>query len=117
MIAFQREVIRLHRDYPVFRMGSLIELVSEPGLVGYGRFTEKEKAFVLVQVAGEPRDVTVEVWRLGIEDGEDMVQMIATTNDGFAPEAILGHVTDGTLTIHMEPGMGVVWKNLNLHGV
>ncbi len=117
MIAFHREMIRLHRDYPVFRMGSLIELVSEPGLVGYGRFTEKEKAFVLVQVAGEPRDVIVEVWRLGIEDGEDMVQMIATTNDGFAPEAILGHVTDGTLTIHMEPGMGVVWKNLNLHGV
>lgn len=44
-------------------------LHAENNLIGYGRFSEKEQAFVLVQVEGEECEVEVDVWRLGVANG------------------------------------------------
>lgn len=53
LIRFHKEMIRIHKDYEVFSTGSLLYLHAENNLIGYGRFSEKEQAFVLVQVEGE----------------------------------------------------------------
>ena len=66
MIRFHKEMIRIHKDYEVFKTGSLIYLHSEQNLIGYGRFTDKEKAFILIQTGGESRDVEIDAWRLGM---------------------------------------------------
>ena len=113
MIRFHKEMIRIRRDYEVFRTGSLIYMINEPNLIGFGRFNEHERAFTILQVEGEERDIQVMVWRLGMKDGETMVQMMQTGQDGFAPEARMQIVRDGVITVHLKPNGGVVWKNLN----
>ena len=113
MIHFHKEMIRIHKDYEVFRTGSLIYLHSENGLIGYGRFNEEEKAFVLVQVEGAEREVEVEVWRLGVEDGEQMVSMMNTFQEGFAMSAQLRYVENGKVKVQIGKNGAVLWKTWN----
>lgn len=114
MLQFHKEMIRIHKDYELFKTGSLIYLHSENGLIGYGRFNEKEKAFVLVQSGGEYREVEVEVWRLGMEDGEQMTCMISTSADGFCMEAQICRVENGKIRVSVGRNGAVLWKSLNL---
>ena len=113
MLAFHKEMIRIHRDYEVFKTGSLIYLHSEWNLIGYGRFNDKEKAIVFVQVGGESRDVEVEVWRLGMQENEQMYCMMNTEEGGFGTAAFDCRVTNGKITIRVGRNGAMVWKNLS----
>lgn len=113
MIGFHKEMIRIHKDYEVFRTGSLIYLHSENGLIGYGRFNEREKAFVLVQTEGADREVEVDVWRLGVEDGERMFCMMNTSQEGFTMAASLRYVENGKVKVPIGKNGAVLWKTWN----
>lgn len=113
LIHFHREMIRIHKDYEVFKTGSLIYLHKEPGLIGYGRFREKEKAFVLVQVGGSDREVEVEVWRLGACEGEQMICMMCTSADGFDMAAHMRRVENGKVKVPVGRNGAVLWKAIN----
>ena len=65
LIRFHKEMIRIHRDYQVFKTGSMLYLHSENGLIVYGRFQGEEKAIIVVQTGGTQREIQVDVWRLG----------------------------------------------------
>ena len=112
MLDFHKEMIRIHKDYQMFKTGSLIYLHNEYGLIGYGRFDRKDKAFVLVQVDGYERDVEVEVWKLGVPEGSQMVRMVETDNDGYYLGAEMRRVENGRITVHLKPNGAVVWKNI-----
>lgn len=114
MIVFHKEMIRIHKDYPALKTGSLIYLNSEYGLIGYGRFDKEDKFFVLVQVEGNERDLEIDVWRLGIEDGQQMVRMIETNQDGYTLASELCRVENGKVNVHMRPNGAVVWKSIQL---
>lgn len=113
MLSFHKEMIRIHRDYEVFKTGSLIYLHSERNLIGYGRFNDKEKAIIFVQVGGESRDVEVEAWRLGMQENEQMYCMMNTEESGFNTAAYDCRVTDGKITIRVGRNGAMVWKNLS----
>lgn len=111
MIRFHKEMIRIHKDYEVFKTGSLIYLHSEQNLIGYGRFTDEEKAFILIQTGGESRDVEIDAWRLGMEDGEQMYCMMNTSENGYGMAAFSSRVTDGKVTARVGKNGATVWKN------
>lgn len=114
MIAFHREAIRLHKDYEVFKTGSLIYLHEEFGVIGYGRFDKEEKVFVLIQVGGQEREIDVDVWRLGVEDGSVMASMLTTDQNGFSREARLCRVQNGKVRVKLGANGGTVWKQVEL---
>lgn len=55
LFEFHKEMIRIHKDYDVLRTGALIYLISEAGMIGYGRFTANECVCVLVQTTEQKR--------------------------------------------------------------
>lgn len=114
MLRFHKEMIRIHKDYELFRTGSLIYLHSENSLIGYGRFNEREKAFALVQAGGSEREVEVEVWRLGMEDGEQMSCMMDTSDEGFRMVAQVCRVENGRIRVTVGGNGAVLWKSLNM---
>ncbi len=114
MIDFHRETIRIHKDYSALRTGSLIYLNGEFGLVGYGRFDDRDQFIVLVQIGGQERDVDVDAWRLGMEDGSRMVRMIETNQEGFSLASELQRVKDGKIRVHVRPDSAVVWKSIQV---
>lgn len=114
MIRFHREMIRIHKDYQVFKTGSLIYLHSERNLIGYGRFDKTEKVFVFVQVGGGRREIEVEAWRLGMEDGDTAAAMMATDQSGYTMAATVCEVKDGKVKITIGENGAVVYKSLDI---
>ncbi len=114
MIAFHKEMIRIHRNYELFKTGSLYYLHNEYRMIGYGRFLQDEAAFVVLQVGGEDREIEVNVWGLGLEDGDLMASMIETNRDGFHVRADLQRVQDGKVKVKVRADGAVVWKSVKV---
>lgn len=114
LIRFHKEMIRIHKDYSAIKTGSLLPLHCEKNIIGYGRFDEKDQVLVMIQVDGEERDVDVDIWRIGVVDGEKMVRMMETNPDGFCLAAEVQEVKDGKIRVHLRPNSAVVWKSLRL---
>lgn len=114
LIRFHKEMIRIHKDYEVFSTGSLLYLHAENNLIGYGRFSEKEQAFVLVQVEGEEREVEVDVWRLGVANGSRMACMMYTCEEGFDMAARMCRVENGKVKVKIGKNGAVLWKTLSM---
>lgn len=114
MIRFHKEMIRIHKDYQAFKTGSLIYLHSEPNLIGYGRFDEREKAFIFVQVGGTSREVEVEAWRLGLEDGDEVAAMMTTDQYGYTLATTILRVNDGKVKVTIGENGAVVYKSLDI---
>ena len=114
LIRFHKEMIRIHKDYEVFSTGSLLYLHAENNLIGYGRFSEKEQAFVLVQVEGEEREVEVDVWRLGVANGDRMACMMYTCEEGFDMAARMCRVENGKVKVEIGKNGAVLWKTLSM---
>ena len=113
LIRFCKEAIRIHRDYQMFKTGSLIYLYSEPGVIGFGRTDGRESAIIMVQVEGSDNDVEVDAWRLGMEDGTNIVRMIYTDSGGYTLQTETQRVTDGRVRIHLSRNSAVIWKSID----
>ena len=105
-------MIRIHKDYDVLRIGALIYLISEAGMIGYGRFTADECVCVLVQTTEQKKTVRVPVWRLGMPDGSFMASMMSCGTEGFSIEAKLYKVKDGCIEVEVMPEGGLVLKSV-----
>lgn len=112
LIRFHKEMIRIHRDYQVFKTGSMLYLHSENGLIVYGRFQGEEKAVIAVQTGGTQREIQVDVWRLGLKDGEKIASMMATDQQGFSMEARVLTVKDGKVSIPVGENGAVLYKSI-----
>ena len=112
LIRFHKEMIRIHRDYQVFKTGSMLYLHSENGLIVYGRFQGEEKAVIAVQTGGTQREIQVDVWRLGLKDGEKIASMMATDQQGFSLEARVLTVKDGKVSIPVGENGAVLYKSI-----
>lgn len=112
LIRFHKEMIRIHRDYQVFKTGSMLYLHGENGLIVYGRFQGEEKAVIAVQTGGTQREIQVDVWRLGLKDGEKIASMMATDQQGFSLEARVLTVKDGKVSIPVGENGAVLYKSI-----
>ena len=112
LIRFHKEMIRIHRDYQVFKTGSMLYLHSENGLIVYGRFQGEEKAVIAVQTGGTQREIQVDVWRLGLKDGEKIASMMTTDQQGFSLEARVLTVKDGKVSIPVGENGAVLYKSI-----
>ena len=112
LIRFHKEMIRIHRDYQVFKTGSMLYLHGENGLIVYGRFQGEEKAVIVVQTGGTQREIQVDVWRLGLKDGEKIASMMATDQQGFSLEARVLTVKDGKVSIPVGENGAVLYKSI-----
>ena len=112
LIRFHKEAIRIHKDYDALRAGTLIYLICEEGLIGFGRYDKKDKFFILVQAGGGYRKVEVPVWRLEVNDGEFMATMLRSDSSGFSLNAQVYEVKDGCVTVELETDGAVIVKSV-----
>lgn len=113
LIRFYKEMIRIHRDYNALKMGTMIYLANEPGLVAYGRYDRRESFFVIVQVEGEEREIEIDVWRLGVEDGQNVVRMMYTDANGYTLQTETKRSKEGKVKVKIGRNGAVVWKSID----
>ena len=112
MLGFHREMIRIHKNYPALRTGSLILLTAERGVLCYARFNIDSVVIVAINNNPEDREVMIPAWKCGVTDEVKLVRIMKTDQAGFWPDAVIVFPRNGTFTVHLTAESGVLYKNM-----
>ena len=111
LIAFHKEIIRIHKENREMIEGSLLGVCGDYNLIGYARFTEKEQSVILVNNNKEEVTKELSVWEAGIAKESILERLILTDKDGFTTEPVCYPVKSGKVTITLPPTSAVVLKH------
>ena len=103
LIAFHREMIRIHKENQACRIGSGKIILALHGIIGMIRFTRKSQVLVVVNNNEEGQKVSVPVWLGEVFDGTLMERLILSVEDGFTTENACYLVSDGAIEIFLPP--------------
>lgn len=112
LIRFHREMILIHKMYPVCTHGSIKILKAEHNCLSYGRFSQEEQLVVAFNNNKEEKIFTIPVWQIGMEDEDQMVRVMHTDEEGFTIKAKVFDVEKGSLTLVMPAFSAVVLKKI-----
>lgn len=110
MIRFHKEMIRLHKAYPVLIHGSLKFLYGDHNCLSYGRFSLEEQMVAVFYNGTGERDVTIPVWQIGAANGKTMKCLMRTDARGFGPKDEKYFIQKGEITVHMTETSALVLR-------
>ncbi|MBS4931580.1 MAG: alpha-glycosidase, partial [Clostridiales bacterium] len=110
LIAFHRDMIRIHKSSKAWKRGSLKLLYGEYGVIVYSRFLAEEKYIVIVNNHFEEKEVRVPVWQIGVLEEYQLERMIVTTKETYSMEKEVYDVNSGEVVIKMLPISACILK-------
>ena len=112
LIDLHRDLIRLRRELPVLRDGSMKPLLAEYGRIAYARFNNDMRCIIAVNNTGGLTDFRLFVRDAGSHEGETFFRRILTTQDDHTKESEqAGVVSEGFLTFTLPPFSSVILCN------
>ncbi|MBS6707299.1 MAG: alpha-glycosidase, partial [Lachnospiraceae bacterium] len=110
LIRFYKEMIAIHKKYPVLIDGSLLELYHDYNLLAYGRFNIKEQIVVVLNNRNEKVHVEIPVWLTGMKRSEEteMVEIFRTDALSFRRQEGVHEVKAGILEMGLLPLSAVI---------
>ena len=112
LIAFHKEVIKIHKENKELLTGSLKFMDADYNFLAYGRFNNEEQIVVLVN-NNDRQDITreVTVWDIGIPKECVVEQLIMTTAEGYSTAYAEYPVVAGKVKITLPKTAAVVLKH------
>ncbi len=110
LIAFHRDIIRIHKEHEALRTGSVMFLQGEQNLLCYARFNRNEKLIVLVNNDSSSRDIDISVWPAEIPFYAHLEQLIYTNENGHSVVPVVYSVEKGRLKIMLTKHSAVVLR-------
>ena len=111
LIEFHKQIIRIHKQNPEMKRGSLIYLGSDYNFLAYGRFTYMEQSVILINNNDTEMTREISVWEAGIPKETILKQLILTSEKGFTVEERYYPVKHGKLSVALPPKAGLVLKH------
>ena len=112
LISLHRDLIRLRKELPVLRTGSVRPLFSGYGQIAYARFDAKTRVIVAVNNTEGIQSLSLPVQESGTPNGETFYWRIKTDSNGHNAECRrCGTVEEGLLKIEMAPCSSAVFAN------
>ncbi len=101
MLDFHKKIIRIHKNCPELKKGSLKFIDCDNNFLAYGRFDASARSLILIN--NRDCDLTREfsVWELGIPKESVMVQQIYTDEQGFKTVPREYRIISGKINICM----------------
>ena len=103
LIAFHKEAIRIHKEHPALKTGSLKILGGEENILSYARFKGHDRIIVVINNRSERAEVKVPVWEAEIPIKCRMKRLLYSYKDGYATEYEEYLVEDGEVVANMGP--------------
>lgn len=110
LIAFHREMIRIHKENPALLRGSLKELAAEHNLISYGRFLGDNIIIVIVNNSEDERRVIIPAWEVSSSENCVFEQLMVTTENDYSTMSLLYELTNGMLEIGLRGTSAVVLR-------
>lgn len=111
LIAYHRDMIRVHKEHPVLTRGSFRFLGGERHCIAYSRFTEKEQIVVVFNNSDETKQLEVPVWTAGVARGDRLRTLIRTFRGGYSMEEQFYTAEKNNLVLELGPKSGIVLEN------
>lgn len=108
LIAFHKEAIRIHKEHPALKTGSLKILGGEENILFYARFKGHDRIIVVINNRSERAEVKVPVWEAEIPIKCRMKRLLYSYKDGYATEYEEYLVEDGEVVANMGPHSALV---------
>ena len=103
LIAFHKEAIRIHKEHPSLKTGSLKILGGEENILSYARFKGHDRIIVVINNRSERAEVKVPVWEAEIPIKCRMKRLLYSYKDGYTTEYEEYLVEDGEVVANMGP--------------
>lgn len=84
LIQFHKDIIRLRRENPELRTGSIKYIDRDYNFLAYGRFNRKGQCLILVNNNYHPIEKQIFVWDLGTAKHGKMRTLIQTDENGYS---------------------------------
>ena len=101
LIAFHKEAIRIHKEHPALRTGSLKILGGEENVLSYARFKGNDRIVIVINNRSERTEVKVPVWEAEIPAKCRMKRLLYSYKDGYTTEYEEYLVEDGEVVANM----------------
>lgn len=108
LIAFHKEAIRIHKEHPVLKTGSLKILGGEENILSYARFKGHDRIIVVINNRSERAEVKVPVWEAEIPIKCRMKRLLYSYKEGYTTEYEEYLVEDGEVVANMGPHSALV---------
>ena len=106
-------MIRIHKENPCIKTGSIKMLSWQKNLLAYGRFEGDEKIIVIVNNGDKLREVTVPVWMAEVPMEGYMDRLMYTYENGYTIEPDIFIVDKGEVVLNMGSHSAVVMRYKN----
>ena len=113
LIAFHKEIIRIHKENEALRTGSLKFLQGKQNLLCYARFNRIDQLVIIVNNDENSRDVDLSVWAVGVPKTAQLEQLIFTNETGYSVVPVSYTITEGRLKMMLPKHSSVVLKRKN----
>ncbi len=107
LIAFHKDIIKLHKSHPVLSTGSVRFLLGDYQILAYGRFNDREQIVVAINNQEKEVEVNLPVWEVEAEEGE-MAVLFETWDQGYSTGGRIYPIEAGSLRITLGSFMAVV---------
>lgn len=111
LIAFHKEMIRIHKQNQEFLTGSLKHVAEEYNVIAYGRFTKDVQSVILVNNNDHEISQSLSVWYLGMPKECMLRQLLLTTGEGFTTASKEYPVIAGKVNITMPPTSAIILQH------
>ena len=101
LLNFHKEMIRIHKEHPALRIGSLNILSWDENVLAYGRFLGEDRIVAIINNRSELTEVTVPVWRVEVPIKCRMKRLIYSYSDGYTIEDEEYLVDEGEVVVNM----------------
>lgn len=108
LIAFHKEAIRIHKEHPALKTGSLKILGGEENILSYARFKGHDRIIVVINNRSKRAEVKVPVWEAEIPIKCRMKRLLYSYKDGYTTEYEEYLVEDGEVVANMGPHSALV---------
>lgn len=108
LIAFHKEAIRIHKEHPALKTGSLKILGGEENILSYARFKGHDRIIVVINNRSERAEVKVPVWEAEIPIKCRMKRLLYSYKDGYTTEYEEYLVEGGEVVANMGPHSALV---------
>lgn len=109
LIAFHKDMAKIHKQYSCLRRGSFVPLTYDYGFVSYGRFDEDSAVLVIINHSENGRKVYVPVYEMGILEGAEMTRVLATNEIHYNIGQKAATTKEGWLCVDVEAWSATVY--------
>ncbi|AOZ97734.1 alpha-glycosidase [Butyrivibrio hungatei] len=110
MLAYHKELIKIHKKYRELKTGSIRELAGDNNFIAYGRFNRTAASVVVINNNEFEVTKEIDVSLIGIPKDAVLKEVVLTDGKGYTTELSNSRVKDGILTVTLSRLSGMIFR-------